>query len=489
MMGIVGQWKDLGRSKAAYRLGGSFGALTVALGLALAGCGPDMDDHIDALGGGGAEDAKMALSLARQDAIEPLLEAFADPERGAEARSHMADALYRLYLREKTPAILVALQGALGDQQVEVRRTVVRCLGDLEAGKAASLLIERLPEEVDDGVRQEILVTLGVISLQERDRTRGMNNVGFNRQWSVKYFDEADRQALMDELVRIRDLSVADTLHGHVMEWLEGVADDLAVEARERVLSADLAGAEQLLEEALALVPDSRNINQQMGKYYYGNGDIERGIKILAANGDVLRVPRLSAAPAIDGQLDARAWQRAAEITRFFQNVSRLRPIETSPATRVRLGWTDDRIFILVEGDEPSTDNLRIEATQRDENAWQDDCVEIFFDANRDGRSYHQIVVNSLGTIFDQYSDGSSPQGDLGWNADMEHAVVVSESGWSLEIGLPLAQLTESAGPISGQVWGFNLARIRQEASEYGQWAPTYGSALRPDRFGFLIFE
>ena len=26
-------------------------------------------------------------------------------------------------------------------------------------------------------------------------------------------------------------------------------------------------------------------------------------------------------------------------------------------------------------------------------------------------------------------------------------------------------------------------------ASEYGQWVPTYGSALRPDRFGYLVFE
>lgn len=479
MLTIVEKW---------FRQGHAW-SLLVTLCLCVIGCGSDIDDHIDALGGTGAEDAKMALSLARQDAIEPLLIAFADPQRGMDARSHMADALFRLYIREKTPEILEALQVALQDPEVGVRRTVVRCLGDLKTRQAIHLLIQRLPDEADDGVRQEILVTLGLISLYERGRTQGISNNSFNRQWSVDPFEVEDRQQLMDELVRMRDAGVADTLRENVMEWLEGIADDAAVEARERVLSADLAGAEQLLQEALELVPDSRNINQQLGKYHYDNGDVERGLEILAANGDVLRVPHLPTAPIIDGQPDATAWRGAAEINRFFQNVSRLRPIETSPATRVRIGRYDDRMYILVEGKEPTTDNLRIEATQRDENAWQDDCVEIFFDANRDGRSYHQIVINSLGTIFDQHSDGSSAQGDLSWNADLEHAVQVESTGWNLEVSFPLEQFTESSQSPAGQVWGFNLARIRQEASEYAQWAPTYGSALRPDRFGLLVFD
>ncbi|MBT4608933.1 MAG: hypothetical protein HOC05_02755 [Gemmatimonadetes bacterium] len=55
--------------------------LFIATLLVSAGCGPDIDDHIDALSGPASEDAKMALSLARQDAIEPLLEAFGDPNR------------------------------------------------------------------------------------------------------------------------------------------------------------------------------------------------------------------------------------------------------------------------------------------------------------------------------------------------------------------------------------------------------------------------
>ncbi|MBT5059743.1 MAG: hypothetical protein HOM68_24565 [Gemmatimonadetes bacterium] len=464
--------------------------LFIATLLVSAGCGPDIDDHIDALSGPASEDAKMALSLARQDAIEPLLEAFGDPNRGPDARSQMADALYRLYLREKTPEILAALQGALDDPEVIVRRTVVRCLGDLETSKATSLIINRLPHESDDGVRQEILVTLGVISLRARDRTRGISNQGFDRQWSADHFEVEDRQKLLDELVAMRDATLADSLRDNVVEWLEGIADAGASQAREYVLTADMATAEQLMTDALELLPDSKNINQLVGKFHYDNGEIERGLEILEANGDVLHLPQLPRAPDIDGHEDRHVWDGAVEISRFYENVSRLRPVETTPATRARLGRVKQTLFLLVEGQEPRTDNLHAQATVRDENAWQDECVEVFFDANRDGRSFHQIVINHLGTIFDQYSDGSGPQGDIDWNADIEHAVYVSETGWTLEMALPMSQLTESRDPLSGQVWGFNLARIRiTNSSEYGQWVPTYGSALRPDRFGFLIID
>ena len=58
-----------------------------------------------------------------------------------------------------------------------------------------------------------------------------------------------------------------------------------------------------------------------------------------------------------------------------------------------------------------------------------------------------------------------------------------------MEIEIPAAQL-HGAHIRRGDVWGFNVARVRiANASEYGQWVPTYGFALRPDRFGFLLFE
>ncbi len=57
------------------------------------------------------------------------------------------------------------------------------------------------------------------------------------------------------------------------------------------------------------------------------------------------------------------------------------------------------------------------------------------------------------------------------------------------EVAIPMEQFGE--GKVgSGAVWVANLARIRMaNATEYGQWVPTYGNAQRPDRFGYLVFE
>ena len=119
----------------------------------------------------------------------------------------------------------------------------------------------------------------------------------------------------------------------------------------------------------------------------------------------------------------------------------------------------------------------------------RDDCVEIFLDTNHDYRSYHQLLINSLATMHDRYNDGTNRLGDKGWNGTYELAARVEPTFWTVEIEIPAAQL-DGAHIQRGDVWGFNVARVRiANASEYGQWVPTYGFAHRPDRFGFLLFD
>lgn len=451
---------------------------------ALLGCAADVEDHIARLqeGGEGVEDAKMALSLARQDAIDPLLTAFADTRNTAIGRAHMADALYRLYIREKEPRILEALMGALDDDEIDVRRSVVRVLGDLGSDKGVAALVARLDAESDDRVRQEILVGLGLISLRQQ------TGFGFLK-WSIEVMDLELRTPFVETLTRLRDEAVSDSLRANVLEWLEVVAEAGIQEARERELAADLAGAEQLFTDALELVPDSKNVNQRLGKFYFESGEREKGLELLQGIGAAIRVPRLYRPPEIDGVIASGEWDQATRIDRFYQNIARMRAFTVEGRSEAWIGYRGDVLYIGVEGYEPQTDNLEVSAKQRDENTWQDDCVELFFDPDRDMRTFYQIVINSPGVIFDQYSDGSGPAGDQSWNGEFEHATHVAADRWSLEIAIPMAQFGEGeVGP--GAVWGANLARIRiANASEYGQWAPTYGSALQPDRFGYLIFE
>jgi len=452
----------------------------------VAACSNQVERNIDKLtqGGEDAESAKMALAMARSAAIAPLIVAFEDRSHSTRARADLADALFRLYLREKDPAIRDVLMAALSDADAPVRRTVVKILGDLGTAEASGALIDQLAREQDHVVRHEILVALSLIGSEQ-----GGGIGSFSRQVTTDKFSPEEKTRFIGLLTDLRQKDLPDSLMQQTLEWLEVIAEEGIVEYRNLVLKADLAGAEELLLEARDLVPDSKNVNQQLGRFYYDNDETEKGLQTLFDIGAALRVPVLRTRPKIDGVLDDPAWDGIEPMTEFYQNVTRMRAYQITGRSEAYIGHRDGKLYIGIKGYEPSTENLTAAATQRDENAWQDDCVELFFDPNRDYTTFYQIVINSLGTVFDQYSDGQSPAGDQSWNGDFVHAVQVNDAYWSLEIEIPMAQFGQAA-PETGAVWGANIARIRiANASEYGQWAPTYGSALRPDRFGFLVFD
>ncbi|MCH8200138.1 MAG: EamA family transporter, partial [Chloroflexi bacterium] len=198
----------------------------------------------------------------------------------------------------------------------------------------------------------------------------------------------------------------------------------------------------------------------KLAKFYYDNGSEEKGLQLMFDAGAALNVRRLTQAPEMDGMLDDPAWAEVEPLTEFYQNINRMRAYPSSGRSEAYIGHRQGKIYIAVKGYEPTTDNLYRKATERDQNVWQDDGGEIFFDPGRSHQSYFQIIVNNIGTVFDQYSDGTSPSGDIGWNAEFEHAVHTEDDYWSMEIAFPLAQFSDQ--PVeTGTVWGANLARVR----------------------------
>ena len=269
-------------------------------------------------------------------------------------------------------------------------------------------------------------------------------------------------------------------------EWLEVLAEDLAGEAEKLFLAADAAGAEELLRSALDLAPGSLNIHQKLGRLFYANGDEERGREYLERLGMVARVPELKERPRIDGVLDEPAWRPVTPLTEFYQCIWRLTARPAEGRSEAWIGYRSDTLFVAVKGYEPNTANLAASETERDGAVYADDCLEIFIDTNRDSQSFHHFIINTLGTIRDSHHGPGRP-GDS-WTCPIEVGTAVADTFWVVEAAIPVAQLEGRADP--GTEWGFNVARVRiGNASEYGQWVPTYGNAHRPDRFGMLLFE
>ena len=64
----------------------------------------------------------------------------------------------------------------------------------------------------------------------------------------------------------------------------------------------------------------------------------------------------------------------------------------------------------------------------------------------------------------------------------------MEDTFWVVEMEIPFKTL-EGVRVKKGDIWGFNVSRVRIGVSESGQWIPTYGHPLMPDRFGLLVFD
>jgi hypothetical protein len=410
--------------------------------LLLSGCGDPIEHHIAQLieGGESAKKAEIKLNLAKKTAIDPLIRAFQNPDLPSRARVSIAQALYRLYLRETDERVLETLIKGLQDSDTAVRTGVATALGDLRRPEGISPLINQLKREKEDAVRLEILVALEIIGMEGYQGTDMFISQVNTEKLTAP---EKDRFTVTLKDMALQDLSAS--LHLKTLEWLEILAEEKTVEAERLTLQADLDGAENLLLAARDLVPDSKNVNHKLGRFYYDNGEREKGLKVLAEVGTVAFVPQLRQPPEIDGSLDEPAWAHISPLTELYQCIFSMRALPIEGKAEIYLGYRENNLYIGVKGYEPTTENLVAAVTQRDGNVYRDDCVEIFLDTNHDYRSYYQLMINSIGTIADSYSDGNSRTSQ--WNATYRVATRVAETFWSLEIEIPAPQLHNQSAP------------------------------------------
>lgn len=429
----------------------------------------------------------MELLFTRADAIPAVIAAIDDSTNPPAGRANLVEVLWHIQIRENHASIPPALLRMLQGDCPQVREAVARALGDLEKKEYVHDLLERLEVESDEGVQLQILI--GVEALDQWEMQRGETR----DQFVIAGGEEMSQEELDRFTQRLRVIyatTTSDTARWQAGEFLEKIAARRVDEARQLELKADLTGAEEELQEALALKPDSKNAQMRLAKFYLFSGQRERGLAMLEEHRMLLRVPALDHAPILDGVLDDAAWEQAVCVDSFYQTIQRMRAVPVESRTELCVGHTDISVYLAVKGYEDDTSVLVAEHTERDADVWQDDSVEIFFDMNLDQQTFYQIAVNTLGTVFDiEYRKLTESPEPPDWNRDYGIAIRVEPRYWVLEMEIPLRALgVEGADPTDPM--GFNLARVRiGQAGEHGTWAPTYGYSGRPDRFGVMLLD
>jgi hypothetical protein len=205
-----------------------------------------------------------------------------------------------------------------------------------------------------------------------------------------------------------------------------------------------------------------------------------------AAGGEKPYVIRRARGPiTLDGKADEEAWA-AAETTGDFVDAEGGEPV--GAATRARLLYDDSHLYVLVEVEDR---DVATQYKKHDEPIWKEDAIELFIDADGNGKGYIELQVNPRGTMYDSWYADVRPGGDPAWQSGMKAAVKVDgtldkrddvDRGWTVELAIPLAAvkgrdeaMAVTLPPAPGDTWRLNLVRVEKPLKKgltVSSWAP-----------------
>ena len=178
------------------------------------------------------------------------------------------------------------------------------------------------------------------------------------------------------------------------------------------------------------------------------------------------RATRAAGPIRLDGRPIEPAWAAAEPITTFTQTD----PEEGRPAsqpTEVRILYDDEALYIgaVLRDTGPIARRLARRDTYMPDSDW----FGVALDTYHDHRTAYRFMVNPAGVRADELlSPGNEERGDDSWDPVWDVAVEVTDSGWTVEMRIPLSQLR--FGRRETQVWGIQIEREiarRQESAVF----------------------
>jgi len=214
---------------------------------------------------------------------------------------------------------------------------------------------------------------------------------------------------------------------------------------------------------AVCLCPQAR---AQMGT---GAGQASQGPAAAAQEGvgpRRIHAPRISEPIKVDGRLDEPAWSRAEAADGFRME----EPHEGEPAserTEARILFDDKNLYVGVRAFDSEPARINSRELVRDASFSNDDKVEILIDTYHDRRNAFRFAVNPLGTQQDALITDEGRDVNLSWDAPWVSAGHIDQTGWTVEVAIPLTTLRYKEGQ---DTWGFNVARIIRRKNEENLW-------------------
>ena len=190
----------------------------------------------------------------------------------------------------------------------------------------------------------------------------------------------------------------------------------------------------------------------------------------------ILSIPQIATPPLIDGEIGCEEWIGSSSVNMFYDSETG-KPMPEEIATRAYIGYDEGALYIgfICGGD---TERMKRAKWMRDgDGVWQDEGVEVFLASADEPNRYAHIIVNEVGSIYDEIVF------DTSWNPEIEVGTKVEEGGWECELRIPWGVLPFGKTPQLRLNLCRNHSLISGETSHWA-WSPTFGWFHNPSRFG-----
>ena len=168
----------------------------------------------------------------------------------------------------------------------------------------------------------------------------------------------------------------------------------------------------------------------------------------------------------IDGRIDEAAWHEANPITTF--QVYRPEGAVNRSPTEVRMLWDSENLYVAIT----CTDaDIRSHSAEPDGELWFGDVGELFLKPDRDSSVYFEFLAAPNGTLYDArypFRDMESCPQFKTWSSGARVASSINgtdndssdmDSGYTVEMAIPLSAFQGSTPPADGVVWTFGVCR------------------------------
>jgi hypothetical protein len=182
-----------------------------------------------------------------------------------------------------------------------------------------------------------------------------------------------------------------------------------------------------------------------------------------------LVIPRVTAAPKIDGRLEADLYgMEFLRIDGFVQ----LAPKAGEPSTEkttAYIGFDAKNLYVAFRCLDARPGQIRASVTNRD-GAMDDDWIIVFLDTFNEKRRAATFAVNPIGVQMDfvRIEEGGDDHMDPSWDTAWEAEGRVDGEGYTVEMAIPFKSLRFP--DREEKTWGLTLARNMPGKGEIGLW-------------------